>query len=91
MALTWPPKLPAETLDYQVNWTARLAGDTIVTSVWSIPAGLTGSLQTSTTTTATTWLAGGTAGTTYSIENTITTAAGRIMREVIDISVVARD
>lgn len=91
MALTWPPKLPAEVLDYRVDWTARLAGDTISTSVWSIPAGLTGSLQSNTPNTTTTFLAGGTAGSSYSIENTITTAGGRTMREVIDISIVARD
>ncbi len=31
MALSWPFKDPDEVLDYQIDWTARLAGDTIST------------------------------------------------------------
>ena len=32
-------KAPAEVADYDVDWTLRLAGDTIVGSFWAITAG----------------------------------------------------
>lgn len=71
-------KDPNATLDYLVNWSTWLNGDTISASTWAIPSGLTQPFSaTNTTTTATVWLAGGTAGDTYSVVNHITTAGGR--------------
>lgn len=78
-------KDPDDQLDYTVNWTSWLdAGDTITTSQWITPAGLTvgdganGMPAASNTTTHTTlWLGGGTAGQLYEVVNRITTAGGR--------------
>ncbi len=71
-----PDKDPDSILDYTINWLTWLNGDTIKTSTWTIPAGLTidpvGG-ETNTTTTTTVWLSGGTAGTTYTILNRIIT------------------
>ena len=41
MALEWDFKDPDEVLDYRVDWSARLDGDTIASSTWEVLAGLT--------------------------------------------------
>lgn len=74
------PKDPDAKLDYIVDWSKFLGADTIATSAWMVPSGITKSTSpaaTNTTTTATIWLEGGTAGTSYDIINSIVTAAGR--------------
>ena len=70
-------KDPEATLDYQVDWEAWLAGDTISTSDWDVPIGLTEDSDSKTTLTATVWLSGGTIGTTYAVVNEIVTVAAR--------------
>lgn len=71
------PKDPDAILDYTANWATWLDGDTISTSTWTVPSGITKVTDSNTTTTATIWLSGGTAGEKYEIKNTITTAGGR--------------
>ncbi len=71
-------KDPNAILDYAVDWAEYLAGvDTILTSVWIVPAGVTQASATNTSTRAVVWLSGGTAGTSYPVTNRITTAGGR--------------
>lgn len=70
-------KDPDEVLDYVRDWSADLGADTIATSVWTVPDGLTKDSDTNTTTTATIWLSGGTLGANYEVLNRITTAGGR--------------
>lgn len=71
-------KDPGDNLDYKKDWATWLpTGDTISTSTWTVPTGLTGSSESSTTTTATIKLAGGTAGKRYIVTNQIVTAQGR--------------
>jgi hypothetical protein len=74
-----PAKPAAAVLDYSIDYTLWLAGDTISSSAWTFDAGITGIPVSigSPYAKATTWLSGGTAGTTYNVTNTITTAAGR--------------
>lgn len=71
-------KDPDAKLDYQIDWAAWLAGDTIQSVAWTIPAGITSPTTSNTTTTTTIWLQGGTAGSYYEVSCKITTAAGRI-------------
>lgn len=67
-------------LDYTVDWSNWLpTGDEISDSSWSVPSGLTEVTDTNTTTTATIWISGGTANKSYTVTNTITTTAGRIV------------
>lgn len=73
MALDWPNKDPDEVLDYVIDWTARLAGDTIVTSTWEVPTGLTKGSDSATASTTTVWLSGGTLNERYEITNRIVT------------------
>jgi len=70
-------KDPDAILDYAVDWSRWLAGDTVASSVWIVPTGLTKATESNTATKAIVWLSGGTAGQTYTVTNRITTAAGR--------------
>ena len=70
-------KDPNATKDYGIDWASFLAGDTIQSSTWIVPAGLTSSNPSNTSTTTTVWLAGGTLGETYTVTNRVVTAGGR--------------
>ena len=74
-------KDPSAIKDYTIDWGPYLASngsDTIATSTWSVPAGLTEpNADTNDTTTATVWLGSGTLGERYTVTNEITTAGGR--------------
>lgn len=67
-------KDPNAILDYSVDWTSWLQTDeTIVSSSWIIPSGLTKTTDAFDDKYATAWLTGGTEGETYTITNRITT------------------
>lgn len=70
-------KDPDAILDYQVNWATWLGVDTISTSTWVVPTGITQVSVANTTTTATIKLSGGTVDTDYTLVNRIVTAGGR--------------
>lgn len=71
-------KDPDAVLDYQTDWTGWLVDDdTIATSVWLVPSGLTKDSDSHTDTKATVWLSGGSNGTQVAVVNRITTAQGR--------------
>ena len=89
MILNWPDKDPQETLDYRLNWRARIVpGDRIISSVWSVPAGITEGVSTFTDYTTTLWLSGGTVGSTYDFTNTVTTFGGRVMEQTVRVKLV---
>lgn len=83
-------KDPDATLDYSVDWEVWLAGDTIATSQWTVPAGLTKASESNTTTKATAWISGGTVGQVYSIKNSILTVGGRVNNQSLEITVVEK-
>ena len=85
-------KDPDAVLDYTLDWTKWLdeVGDTIETSTWIVPAGLTKVTETNTAKLATVWLSGGTVGENYTVTNRITTAAGRADDRSITIRVRER-
>jgi len=78
-------KDPSAKLDYQFDWASWLGADTIVTSTWAAPAGISVESSTKTATTATVWLSGGVDGKDYAAVNTIVTAAGRTDQRTITI------
>ena len=88
--IAWDNKDPDEVLDYTIDWEARLDGDTIATSAWTLPSGLSSSTDSNDDTTTTVRLAGGTAETKYTIKNRITTTDGRTMDESAEIFVRER-
>ena len=71
-------KDPQDVLDYVIDYDDEdwLGSDTIATSSWAV-TGVVLDSDSNTTTTATAWLSGGTAGTNGTATNTITTTAGR--------------
>lgn len=70
-------KDPNAILDYTIDWTRWLAGDQVATSEWLVPTGLTKVADSKTSSSATVWLSGGTAGQSYAVTNRITTTGGR--------------
>lgn len=76
-------KDPDEVLDYVRDWSAILGDDTIATSTWVVPSGITKNSDTNTTTTTTVWLSGGTLGEDYALVNRITTAGGRTLDKTL--------
>lgn len=71
-------KDPDATLDYKVDWSSWLGvGETISTSSFTVPAGLTKDSESNDDTSATVWLSGGVAGERYRVTNTITTSDAR--------------
>ena len=80
-------KDPDAVLDYTIDWETWLDSDTISTSTWTVPSGITKASDTNTTTTTTIWLSGGTAGTSYDLLNRVVTAGGRTDDRTITIIV----
>lgn len=80
---SWPSKDPEEVLDYQFDWTARLAeGETIAASTFVLASGdvtLGSAAEADGITTV--WIEGGTLGTAAVITNRIETSAGRTYDE----------
>lgn len=71
-------KHPDAKLDYTVNWADFLGEtDTIESSTWDVPDGLTGSAAAFTDSAAVIWLEGGELGEEYVVSNSIVTAEGR--------------
>ena len=88
MAKRWSdPKDPDEVLDYVLDWAAPLAGDTIESSSWTLPIGITAGAQSNTATAATIWLSGGTAGENYDLINRIVTTGGRTREQTCTLKV----
>ena len=71
-------KDPQAVLDYKVDWLSWLAaGETIATSTWTVPSGITEDSDTHDDDSATIWLSGGTAGERYTVINHIVTSDDR--------------
>lgn len=83
-------KDPGAALDYGIDWDDWLGTDTIASSSWTVPTGLTQDSDSHDTTGTTVWLSGGTVGQFYLVTNHITTAGGRADERTIRIVVVDR-
>ena len=77
-------------LDYGIDWSSWLDDDTIDSSEWIVPAGITKDSDTSDTTRATIWLSGGTLGVVYSLVNRIVTVGGRTDDRTISVRIVEK-
>lgn len=73
--LTVDPKDPQDTLPYGINWTKWLEsqGQTISASEWTVPNGIVEESRAFTNHLAIIEVSGGTAGSSYSLTNRITT------------------
>ena len=95
-ALSWPVKDPGDVLDYEVDISPALAGndaDSIATIDVTINPSATGDVTLTSSaadgSVAVLWLAGGHAGTVYTVQVTIGTTAGRIIGRAIFLPVLA--
>jgi len=95
-ALSWPAKDPGDVLDYELDISPALAGnekDTIATIDVTIQPSATGDLTLASAAAdggvAVLWLSSGQAGTVYSVQVTIGTAAGRMIGRAIYLPVLA--
>lgn len=91
----WPDKDPDEVLDYAIDWQPRLnqddgSIDSIATSTWVVPAGLTQVTSTFSGQNTVLWLSSGSLGETYSVTNRITTAGGRTMDQSVKLRIRAK-
>ena len=80
-------KDPDATLDYQIDWSEWLDGDTIITSAWTVSTGLTKETDSFTDIITEVWFSGGTDKTGYDAMNRITTGNGRTDDRTIRIKV----
>lgn len=79
-----------EELDYPVDWSDWLDGDTLASSVWVVPAGITATADTFSSPVTVIWLeGGGVSGTRHVLKNQITTTLGRHTERTI--TVIMRD
>lgn len=84
-------KDPSAVLDYGFDWSNCLeSGETISDSIWTVPAGITEDSDEIGSTSTKIWLSGGTAGTSYTIANKITTTEGRTDERSFQINVENR-
>jgi hypothetical protein len=74
-------------LDYSIDYTSWLDGDTITVSTWSADTGITIDSDSNTTAVTTVRVSGGDAAKSYRLVNSITTAAGLEDRRCITINV----
>jgi len=77
MAIASFTKDPSARLDYEIDWSDWLNGDTIATSTWLVPPGVTNINESHTAITATIRLSGGTHGIDYECLNHIITSSGQ--------------
>lgn len=95
MSLAVLEKDPDETIDYVIDWTRRLnaAGGTTVTvssASHTVDAGITMVSESTTDSTTSVRLSGGSDGNQYKVEVLMTTSGGEIVQEEFYISVVER-
>ena len=84
-------KDPQSVLDYGFDWSDWLdTGDTVSTSTWTVPTGITEDSETETSTATTIWLSGGTVGKKYKITNRMVTANGRTVDRSFYVKVESR-
>lgn len=84
-------KDPDAELDFGFDWETWLDGDTLATSTWIVPTGITKDSDLFTIIGVTTiWLSGGTLREVYKVVNRITTIGGRTDDRTLVIKIVPK-
>jgi hypothetical protein len=82
------PMRPTDEIDYGIRWQRWLeTGETITSSSWTAPAGITVQSDSNNTTETKVVLTGGTPGTDYIIWNEVVTSLGRTASDFIVVPV----
>jgi len=85
MAIASFNKDPEAMLDYHINWSDWLDGDTIIASEWVTESGISIVADKFSDTVAVVWLSGGESRSRYEVTNRITTSGSRIDERTIRI------
>lgn len=85
MAIASFNKDPGAMLDYHIDWSDWLDGDTIIASSWSAEDGIVVARDDFSETVAVVWLSGGEDRSRYEVTNRITTSGSRIDERTIRI------
>ncbi len=83
---TWDrTKDPDEIVDYDLSWVDQMTDDTdtITSSTWTVPTGITKNSDSMTTTRTKIWLSGGTTGEAYVFVNRVVTTGGRTLDQSV--------
>ena len=89
--LLYADSVPGESLDWSLDYVDEFkAGETVATSTWVVPAGVTKGDDGRLGTTTTVWLTTGAAGSKNEIKNTVVTSAGRTFVRMFYLMSVAR-
>jgi hypothetical protein len=80
-------KDPQAVKDYQLDWTAWLAGDTVSSHTVTVETGLTKDSDSRALGVVTVWLSGGTKGRTYKVTCRVVTTNGRTDERTVEILV----
>lgn len=80
-------KDPDETSDFDFNWSPEMNGDSILTSTFVLPDGLTQVSSSNTDSVVTIFVSGGDCGRLYRVTNRITTTLGRTRDKTIYIRI----
>jgi hypothetical protein len=82
----WAPMVAGETVDREVDWSARLKGDELARSEFHLPPGLKATQASNGQQVTTLWISGDAAGV-YEVVNRVTTAKGRELEQAIKLRV----
>lgn len=83
-------KDPDEVISFGVDWSEYLGAETVTSSNWTVPSGVTKVGQTLVGRQANVTISGGTLGAIYRITNRITTSAGETVDQSIDIEIIVK-
>lgn len=81
---------PASVLDYRIDWTDWLAGDTISSGEFSVSPSSPSVIasQSTSSTVGTVWVSNGTSGTAYTLTHRVSTTGGRTDERSFTVSIV---
>lgn len=89
MRVPLEPKAPTAIKDYGIDWRKWVAtGVTITNSAWEVPSGITKDTDSISGLYTIVRLSGGTAGTTYTLKNSVTTSVGELEPRSIEVRVM---
>lgn len=80
-------KTPDETIRVTFHWAARLDGETLLTTAYELPDGLTNESEEDQDSAQSVLVSGGTAGQLYRVQCTVTTSGSRELQQVKRVAV----
>ena len=87
----WPPKDAAATLDFGLDWSARLVeADVIEGSTFELPRGLVAVRASHAAKVTAVWISGGSAGESYEVFNRVKTSRGLEIEQAVKLKIKSK-